>query len=249
MHLILKVIQVGPNLFLQIHLQNKPGKNHGAALQIQSELGDNMLQSAQAKDSLGKIGSAMSTFLGMGEIQTAAAAMSATATLSFRADTETAPACVLFLLQMLLVASSEPCTVNNKGQLQLRAGTFMICADDDKIARMMYKSLAKKCGVAAPCTLQQFTGSIVHVQAAEFKVLGETFDEADSIASVVTTVATQYGEANVVVLLDQQCASPCLCVCLPTICDVAAWTTIKRARSLALTSQMSSELVGSKGSS
>ena len=147
----MKVIQVGPNLFLRIHLQNKPGKNHGAALQMQSELGDNMLQSAQAKDSLGKIGSAMSTFLGMGEIQTAAAAMSATATLSFRADTEAAPACVLFLLQMLLVASSEPCTVNNKAQLQLRAGTFMICADDDKIARMMYKSLAKKCGVTTPC--------------------------------------------------------------------------------------------------
>ena len=66
--------------------------------------------------------------------------------------------------------------------------------------------------------LQQFTGGVDGiVQAAEFKVLGETFDEADSIASVVTTVATQYGEANVVVLLDQQCASPCMWACLPTI--------------------------------
>jgi len=47
------------------------------------------------------------------------------------------------------------------------------------------------------------------VQAMELKVLGETFDEADSIASVVKTVADQYGEANVVVLLDQKCALPC----------------------------------------
>ena len=246
--LTVKLIQVGRDWFLQIYLQNKPGKNHGAALQMQSEFGENMLQSTQAKDSLGKIGSAMSTFLGMGEIQTAAAAMSATATLSFHADTEAAPACVLFLVQMLLVAASEPCNIESNAQPMLRAGTFMICADDDKIARMMYKSLAKKCGVTTPCTLVQFTGGIGGiVQAAEFKVLGETFDEADSIASVVTTVASQYGEGNVVVLLDQQYASPCLCECLPTVCGVAAWTIIKRARSWALTSHTSSDLVGLKG--
>ena len=46
------------------------------------------------------------------------------------------------------------------------------------------------------------------VQAKELKVLGETFDEADSIATVVKTVAAQHGEANVVVLLDQKCTSP-----------------------------------------
>ena len=41
------------------------------------------------------------------------------------------------------------------------------------------------------------------VQATEFQVLGETF-EADSIVSVVKTVATQYGDSNVVVMLDQK---------------------------------------------
>ena len=41
------------------------------------------------------------------------------------------------------------------------------------------------------------------------KILGATFAEADSIASVVKTVASEHGEANVVVLLDQKCASPC----------------------------------------
>ena len=45
----------------------------------------------------------------------------------------------------------------------------------------------------------------------ELRVLGETFDEADSVALVVKTVAAQYGEANVVVLLDQKCASPRFC--------------------------------------
>ena len=43
-------------------------------------------------------------------------------------------------------------------------------------------------------------------QAKELKVLGETLDEAESIASVVKAVATQHGDANVVVLLDQKCA-------------------------------------------
>ena len=43
-------------------------------------------------------------------------------------------------------------------------------------------------------------------QAKGLKVLGETLDEAESIASVVKAVATQHGDANVVVLLDQKCA-------------------------------------------
>ena len=49
----------------------------------------------------------------------------------------------------------------------------------------------------------------------ELRVLGETFDEADSVALVVKTVAAQHGEANAVtvpvVLLDQKCASPRFC--------------------------------------
>ena len=42
------------------------------------------------------------------------------------------------------------------------------------------------------------------MQAADFKVLGATFDEADSIVSTVKAVADQHGEGNVVVLLDQK---------------------------------------------
>ena len=36
-------------------------------------------------------------------------------------------------------------------------------------------------------------------------MLGVTFDEADSIASIVKKVAAEHGDANVVVLLDQKC--------------------------------------------
>ena len=69
------------------------------------------------------------------------------------------------------------------------------------------------------------------VQAKELTVLGETFDEADSIAAVVKSVAAQHGEANVVVLLDQKCASPC-CGCLcADYCCVAAWIITVTARS------------------
>jgi len=59
---------------------------------------------------------------------------------------------------------------------------------------------------------------VLCVQAKELTVLGETFDEADSIAAVVKSVAAQHGEANVVVLLDQKCASPpVVVVYVPTI--------------------------------
>ena len=152
MQLTVKLIQVGQDWFLQVYLQNKPGNNHDAAVQMQSELGQNMLLSAQNKDTLGKIGNSMSTFLGMAEIQTAAAAMSAITNLSFHPDSEAEPARVVFMLQLPLAVASDPGNNDSNGQLKLRAGTFMICADDDKIARMMYKSLAKKCGVTASCT-------------------------------------------------------------------------------------------------
>ena len=114
---------------------------------MQSQLGETMLLSAESKDSVRKIGNTMSTFLGMAEMQTAAAAMSATTNLSFHPDAEAEPACVVFMLQMPLVAASDPGDADSNAPPKLRAGTFLICADDDKIARMMYKSLAKKCGV------------------------------------------------------------------------------------------------------
>ena len=151
-NLTFKLVQVGQEWFLRVCLQNKPGNNHDAAIQMQSELGENMLLSAQNKAySLGKIGNAMSTFLGMAEIQTAANAMLATTNLSFHPDVEAEPACVVFMLQMLLVAANDPCNIESNAQPKLRAGTFMICADDDKIARMVYRSLAKKCGVTISC--------------------------------------------------------------------------------------------------
>ena len=144
LHLTLKLIEVGKDLFLQIYLRNEPGKNHDSAIQMQSELGENML--IRSKHSLGKIGSAMSTFLGMAEIQTAADAMSATINLVFHSDTEAEPGCVVFMSQLPLIVANDPGS-DDSTPLKLRDGTFLICADDDKIARMMYKSLAKKCGV------------------------------------------------------------------------------------------------------
>ena len=50
------------------------------------------------------------------------------------------------------------------------------------------------------------------------KVMGATFEEADSIVSVVKTVASEHGEANVVVLLDQKCASPCRGLTMLRVC-------------------------------
>ena len=50
----------------------------------------------------------------------------------------------------------------------------------------------------------KFKFLMTSVQATELQVLGETFNEADSIVSVVKTVATQHGDSNVVVMLDQK---------------------------------------------
>ena len=129
--------------------------------------------------------------------------MSATTDLVFHPDIELEPAHVMFTLQMLMIIASDPGTIDNNAQLTSRAGTFMICADDDKITRMMYTSLAKKCGVTT-CTARNQLFLTTSVQATEFQVPGETFDEADSIMSVVKAVATPYDERTLVDMLKQR---------------------------------------------
>ena len=158
LQLTLTTIQVDQGLFLQMSLQNEAGKNHDSAIQMQSELGEDMLLSERSKASLCKIGNAMSTFLGMAEIQTASDAMSAIINLVFYPVTEAESGCVVFTVQIPLVVANALVVVDDNTPLQLRDGTFMICADDDKIARMMYKSLSKKCGVTTSCTENRCAG-------------------------------------------------------------------------------------------
>ena len=116
---------------------------------MQSESGENMLQSAE-KCFLGKIGNAMSTFLGIGEIQTAATAsyhQSAVST-RHRCTVEPAQSCHVYATNVIGI-------IVNNAQLKLRAGTLRICADDDKIACMMYKLLAEKCGASLTTVLHK----------------------------------------------------------------------------------------------
>ena len=149
LHLTVNTVHINKKPFLRICLRNQPGKNHDIALQMQLELGENMLLSPQAGISLGKIGNTMSTLLGMAEIQTAAVAMTANVDLTFHPDTRVEPAYVAFVLQLPLVVASDPGPVDLGSKLKLREGTFMLCVDDDKLTRMMCKFLALECGVNA----------------------------------------------------------------------------------------------------
>ena len=67
----------------------------------------------------------------------------------------------------------------------LRPGSLLICADDDKIARMGYKG-------------------IINCSKAEvWMVLGESYEEASRLVEMVTAEAAVRGDENVICIFDQ----------------------------------------------
>ena len=69
----------------------------------------------------------------------------------------------------------------------LKPSVIMICVDDDKVARMSYRPLAKRLGVGP--------GRLV--------VLGETFKEAEGLKETILMAAEEHGAENVVCIIDQ----------------------------------------------
>jgi len=133
--LLLSISLDGDRLLFQ--LQNQAGPQHKTALQMQSKLGHGMVFDKSLD--LGSIGTSASTFLGMGEIQQAANAMGATATLVFHdAPTDATAGHVVFGLQMKLVlANAVP------DMRAFRGDAMLVCADDSKIFRLQYQMVAK----------------------------------------------------------------------------------------------------------
>jgi hypothetical protein len=171
---------------LTFALQNEAGSNHSEALRMQGEHGVNMLLEGDcgALDR-SSIGSSMSTFMGMSEMQDAAKALNAVVKLTFyAAESSSASAHVIFSLEMDLVEGAPPAQDETP---TLRQGTVLICADDDFAPRIQYKSMAKKLGVPASNTT----------------ILGETFSQIESLVATVLESAEVHGAENVVCIFDQ----------------------------------------------
>jgi hypothetical protein len=171
---------------LTFALQNEAGSNHSEALRMQGEHGVNMLLEGDcgALDR-SSIGSSMSTFMGMSEMQDAAEALNAVIKLTFyAAESSSASAHVIFLLDIGLIEGAPPAQDES---LTLRQGSILICADDDFAPRLQYKSMAKKLGVPASNTT----------------ILGETFSEVQSLVATVLESAEEHGAENVVCIFDQ----------------------------------------------
>ena len=72
----------------------------------------------------------------------------------------------------------------------LQPGTLLICADDDKIARICYRPLIKLS------------------KAEDSMVLGESYEEAAGLVDTVLAEAAKRGDGNVVCILDQNMEYP-----------------------------------------
>jgi CheY-like chemotaxis protein len=171
---------------LLIAIKNGAGRNHAAALRMQSDHGDDALMSNREGLDLGGIGSAQSTFLGMGEMREAAAVMGASLSLVFYPQSGMTPPHTLFSLKIGLKPTSAPVIPADEGEVPpLREGTVMLCIDDDHAPRIGYKGLIKK------------------LKVKESAILGRTHAEAFCFVETVLTAAEAHGDLNVVCILDQ----------------------------------------------
>ena len=171
------------SMMLSIHLRNNPGKFHGRALAHQAEQGRNFLFRDLELD-VSSIGSKQSTFLGRYEMCEAAAAMDASIDLFFVGGEE--PHTVFSLTTELRPCLEEPPSSSADADLDvLHPGSLLVCADDDKIARMKYRGIIK---------LTKPEDSIV---------LGESYEEAAGLVEIVLAEAAARGDEKVVCILDQ----------------------------------------------
>merc|ERR1712070_867015 len=115
---------------------------------------------------MASIAAASSTLCGGNEMTDAAVAGNQEISLVFEPDG------VVFTLRMKLVPSTAAETPSSNG-VTLKPSAFMICADDDSIARRSYKPLAKK----------------LEVGQDRLMVLGETFEEAEGLKETILKAA------------------------------------------------------------
>jgi hypothetical protein len=172
------------NLFITV--ENEAGTNHEAALEMQNQHGKIPIMSQQQEIDLSSIGSASSTFLGMGEMREAAALMSTSLSLEFHPQSGLVAPHTLFTLTADASPTSAPEFQGDAGEVpSLKEGCLLVCVDDDAAPRIGYKGLIKK------------------LNPKESMILGATYEEAASLVEAVLTAAKELGDANVVCIFDQ----------------------------------------------
>jgi hypothetical protein len=180
----LRLAVVGHACQLLISVENEAGKNHAAALRMQEAHGTNaMLANKEGVDMKG-MGSSQSTYLGMDEMQQAAAVMGAEASLVFYPQEGLTAPHTVFSLTTELMPTTAP-RAEEEEDPSLKEGVLLICVDDDKMPRKAYSGLCKK------------------LKPEESMILGETYEEVLGLTELILDRAATRGDANVVVILDQ----------------------------------------------
>jgi CheY-like chemotaxis protein len=184
-HVNLSLSMLGASsLFIKI--ENEAGKNHAAALKMQTQHGKTAIMGQHQEVDLSSIGSSSSTFLGMGEMREAAALMSATLSLDFYPQSGLEAPRTVFSLTANLLPTSAPEIPDDEGEVPaLKQGCVLICADDDVAPRIGYKGLIKK------------------LKPMESMILGETHAEAAYLVETVLAAAKEHGDEKVVCICDQ----------------------------------------------
>ena len=164
---------------------NKPGPNHDRNLALQAERGENNMirDCASNVQHRNQIGCNDSTIMGLAELEQAANALGARANLNFQQESVEFSLTVPMVLpkhettltQLLVNAPKSMALPANESQsselsmkepepTELPEGTFLVCADDDKISRMMPNKIIRSADLNA--------------DQAKSIVVGETLQEA-----------------------------------------------------------------------
>jgi len=92
----------------------------------------------------------------------------------------------IFSLEFDAKEAPEPLFSNEEvRRTTLAPGCLLVCADDDKGPRLLYKGLAKMLG------------------ATDYMILGSTYEEADGLVEIVLKAAQDKGDCNMVCIFDQ----------------------------------------------
>ena len=102
----------------------------------------------------------------------------------FYPDCDGTAAHAIFSLEIDSKVASAPVTTGDESET-LDKGCILICADDDKGPRLMYKGLVKKLGVD------------------NHMILGEKYAEAAGLVDIALAAEMDFGGHNVICILDQ----------------------------------------------
>ena len=195
-----------------------PNHDRNLALQVERGENSMIRDCASNVQYRNQIGCNNSTFRGLPETKRAAHTMGACANLDFQPDSvefslvmqmvlpankavitelptsEPKPAPLLAdELQSSVLPVNESAHLseieNEPTPLELPEDTVLVCADDDKVSRMMFKMILRLPGL--------------HADQINSKILGETLEEAQGLAQTVMDIVARVGEQRVLCIFDQ----------------------------------------------